>query len=171
MTFRNWTPQDVAQHDAKIQDMVHENRQREQSEGKRIVSVKSTDKITLERKYGLQSLTEHDHQKLVIAWARLHQKIWPELKMLFAIPNGGHRHKAVAAKMRAEGVSPGVPDLLLPVPRNSYAALWIELKRPGGKLSEYQKQWLKDLTVLGHRAVCCHGYQAAIDEMKNYLGD
>ena len=41
---------------------------------------------------------------------------WLTLKgyLYFAIPNGGHRHPAVAAKLKAEGATPGVPDLFIP---------------------------------------------------------
>ena len=33
------------------------------------------------------------------------------LKWIFAVPNGGHRAKSVAGKMKAEGAKAGVPDL------------------------------------------------------------
>ena len=55
-------------------------------------------------------MSEHDEQVLIFKWARLSEGRWPELALLFAIPNGGHRHKAVAAKLKAEGVRAGVPD-------------------------------------------------------------
>jgi hypothetical protein len=44
----------------------------------------------------------------------------PALKNAFAIPNGGQRHKAVAAKLKAEGVSPGYPDIALDWPSRDY---------------------------------------------------
>lgn len=39
---------------------------------------------------------------------------YPELAWLFAVPNGGFRHKATALRMVEEGVESGVPDLLCP---------------------------------------------------------
>jgi hypothetical protein len=66
--------------------------------------------------------------------------------MLFAIPNGGARHKAIAGKLRAEGVRAGVPDICLPVPRGEYHGLFIELKRPkGGHVSEEQEAWISEV--------------------------
>lgn len=38
------------------------------------------------------------------------------LEWLFAIPNGGERHAAVANKMKVEGAKAGVYDLFLPCP-------------------------------------------------------
>jgi hypothetical protein len=30
---------------------------------------------------------------------------------VYAVPNGGHRNRAVAGKLKAAGVTPGVPDI------------------------------------------------------------
>jgi len=65
-------------------------------------------------------------------WRSTHPSLW-----IFSVPNGGHRHKAVAQKMKMEGQSPGVPDLYVPKLK-----LWIEFKRQkGGVLSAAQKDW------------------------------
>ena len=60
--------------------------------------------------------------------------------IFFHCPNGGLReNKREAAKLRAMGVLPGVSDLMFfwrPV--NSFRALFLELKRPGGKLTTEQ---------------------------------
>lgn len=79
--------------------------------------------------------TEAQEQITLFSWAAV-QAI-PELALLYHIPNGGSRHKAEAARLRAEGVRSGVPDLCLPVPRGGCHGLYIELKRlRGGRLSE-----------------------------------
>ena len=38
---------------------------------------------------------------------------------MFRIPNGGSRHPAEAARLKAQGVKAGVPDLCIPVARGS----------------------------------------------------
>ena len=64
---------------------------------------------------------------------------------IFAIPNGGARHPAVAYKLKAEGVLRGVPDLYIPEWK-----LWIEMKRiKGGVLSDDQKDWIEYLESVG----------------------
>ena len=114
--------------------------------------------------------TEDDEQAAVFSWAGWMQKRWPELALLFHIPNGGYRHPATAARMKALGVKPGVPDLFLPAARGNYHGLWIEMKRQkGGKVSPMQTAWMDSLTAQGYKAVVCHGADAAIMAITEYL--
>lgn len=95
---------------------------------------------------------------------------YPELSLCFHIPNGGSRDPREAHNLRMQGVKPGVPDICLPVPRNGYAALYIELKRKsGGVLSDNQRVWLKALNRAGNRAVVCKGFDEARTEILEYL--
>lgn len=50
-------------------------------------------------------MSEHDQQVAVVEWYDLNGI------PVFAIPNGGIRHKRTAAMLKAEGVKAGVPDL------------------------------------------------------------
>ena len=115
-------------------------------------------------------MTEHQHQVAVIKWARGAEIIWPELALLHAIPNGGLRDPRVAKKMKREGVKPGVPDLCLPVPRNGYNGVYIELKTERGRVTTVQKWWLARLREQGYVALVCRGATAAIFELESYLG-
>jgi hypothetical protein len=67
--------------------------------------------------------SEHDEQVALFKMIRLYSIKHPALKNAFAIPNGGQRHKAVAAKLKAEGVSPGYPDIALDWPSRDYHGL------------------------------------------------
>ena len=81
--------------------------------------------------------TEHEEQRLLVQWFR---RKWPDVR-IFAIPNGGYRSRATAGRLKAEGVSPGVPDLFIPAWR-----LWVEMNRAkGGSLSAEQKDWIQYL--------------------------
>ena len=51
--------------------------------------------------------TEHDEQCALFAWAAANEAQHPELAMLVAIPNGGYRPMATAARLKAEGVAAG----------------------------------------------------------------
>ncbi len=113
--------------------------------------------------------TEHDEQVTVIEWARLHRRKWPELELLFAIPNGGLRHVVTARRMKAEGVQAGVPDLFLPVARGGDHGLFIEMKARDGKLSKGQEAWLIGLRIQGYDALMCHSATEAIDYLTRYL--
>jgi hypothetical protein len=48
--------------------------------------------------------SEHDQQVALFTWANQNLDRYPVLRWMFAVPNGGHRHPAVAGKLKAEGV-------------------------------------------------------------------
>jgi hypothetical protein len=76
----------------------------------------------------------------------------------FAIPNQSNRHIANAAKMKAEGVRAGSPDICVMLPGGKVA--WLEMKAPNGQLSAAQK-WFRDLAArLGHH----WGMAKSVDE-------
>ncbi|HEX6925443.1 MAG TPA: VRR-NUC domain-containing protein [Longimicrobiaceae bacterium] len=112
---------------------------------------------------------EHDEQAAVIRWAMLRSLAIPELALLHAIPNGGHRSRVAAARLKAEGVKAGVPDLALPVPRGPYHGLYIEMKTRYGRPSVEQNWWLNRLCEQGYRAVVCRGFEEARAEIESYL--
>lgn len=113
---------------------------------------------------------EHRHQCALFRWAELQAGQHPELRLMFAVPNGGHRAKAVANKLKAEGVRAGVPDVCLPVARHGAHALWIEMKTERGTLRPHQRKWIEALNAQQHRAVVCYGVDEAITAVSGYLG-
>ena len=122
----------------------------------------------------LQRHRQHEaaEQIKLFRWVDLVSKnYYPELRLLYHIPNGGSRNELEAVNLKKQGVRAGVPDLCLPVARGRYHGLYIELKRQkGGKLSEDQKKWLDDLFAQGYLAVRCDGADEAIGILSNYLG-
>lgn len=115
--------------------------------------------------------TEHQEQAALIEWCRLNEGRCPALRLIFAIPNGGHRHKAVAGKLKAEGVKRGVPDLFLPVARYPWIGLFIEMKRKkDSTVSKHQKAWIWDLQKTGYRVEVCKGLDDAKRIIEEYLG-
>ena len=86
-------------------------------------------------------MTEHDLQASIIAECDWRANQDPRWSRIFAVPNGGKRNKATAGKLKAEGVRPGVPDLLLLYPSRGYHGLALELKIGMNKLSEAQRDW------------------------------
>ncbi len=114
-------------------------------------------------------MSEHNEQAALFEWADRMVGRYPELRLLFAIPNGGFRAKATAAKLHAEGVRPGVPDVCLPVARGGYHACWIEMKCRGGRVRESQADWLTDLSQEGHFAVVCYNWTTAAHIVERYL--
>lgn len=113
--------------------------------------------------------SEHDEQKALFEWSSLCMRKYPELVLMFAVPNGGARNIVVARKLKAEGVKAGVPDVFLPVARGRHHGMAIEMKRVGGRASGEQKAWLKALEEQGYYTAICEGWEAAKNEIERYL--
>lgn len=113
---------------------------------------------------------EDEEQVMLFEWAALREGKWPELKLMYHVPNEGKRGIATAMLQKRIGLKSGVPDVCLPVARGGYHGLYIEMKRMhGGRLTPAQRQWLKELTQQGYRAVRCDGWAEAAREIENYL--
>ena len=107
--------------------------------------------------------TEHEEQRELVRWFR---QTWPVMR-IFAIPNGGARTAATAGRLKAEGVSPGVPDLFIPAFK-----LWVEMKRTkGGSLSAEQKDWIKYLESVGYCVIVGKGAEDAKEKILAFFND
>ena len=113
---------------------------------------------------------EEIEQEHVFLWASMEERAYPELAMLYAIPNGGKRAIKTAVALKKQGVKRGVPDMCLPVSRGGYHGLYIELKRQkGGRVSDEQREWIAALNTQGYKAIICHGAEEAIEQIRGYL--
>lgn len=125
---------------------------------------------------------EHNIQVACVRWFNLQ---YPQYRgLLFAVPNGGARNLVTAAKLKAEGVTPGVADLLLLVPKQrqilyacvgyplieeSISGLCIEMKTKRGSQSQAQKEWQKKVEAAGYRYVIVRSVEQFIKEINDYL--
>lgn len=115
--------------------------------------------------------SEHAEQSALIEWTHLAQANMPGLGLLFAIPNGGRRHPAVAVAMKREGVKRGVPDLMLPVARCGLHGLFLEMKAADGRLSTEQKRWRDMLIAEGYGVAVAFSFEDAKTILEDYLSD
>lgn len=112
---------------------------------------------------------EHQAQVALFQWCGYQSRRYPELALLFAIPNGGARSLSQGARLKAEGVKAGIPDMLLPVARGGFHGFFIELKAPDGTVQDNQKKWAADLAAQGYKAEVIYGWQNARDALIEYL--
>lgn len=114
--------------------------------------------------------TESAEQKTLFEWAKRMTGKYPELKWLYHIPNEGKRTKITGARMKAEGLRSGVPDICLPVARGGYHGLYIELKRvKNSRVTADQLKWIEALVAQGYVAAVCRGCDEAISLITDYL--
>lgn len=167
--------------------------------------------------------TEHAHQRAFFQWINLASRMGfglakhtcngkridaadialaqnsgvnrPELSLFHAIPNGGHRSKPQAAKLRAEGVKAGVLDTFLPVPQHKpqavkeaeyagyshhideyYCGLYIEFKDPArrnhanGGLSDAQLGFAVMVQQQGYHTAAAYTWREAANIVMEYYG-
>lgn len=107
--------------------------------------------------------SEDSEQMHFVQWFR---RTYPGV-LIYAIPNGGARHPAVAMKMKCTGVTKGVPDLHVPA-----WSLWIEMKRQkGGRVSDEQKEQMAYLQSIGHTCLVCAGNEIAQQMTRAFVAD
>lgn len=126
-------------------------------------------RITRREKSGLDP-SEHTEAVRFFRLVRQHEKTYPALRWLYAIPNGGKRHKTVAQKMVNEGLRAGVHDYCLPEPVGIYHGLYLELKTRTGDASDEQIEFGEAMTARGYKVEWCRGHEAAWAAVCEYLG-
>jgi len=122
-----------------------------------------------------KSGSEHAHQAALFCWAAFNIVKYPMLKWMFAIPNGGGRGdnqrtcQIRGAALKAEGVKPGVSDILIPYSAKGMHGLFIEMKNESGKASQEQKEFGKAMMGNGYGFCICHSWIEARNVIQQYL--
>lgn len=113
---------------------------------------------------------ETAEQQALFKWAEVMCYRWPELRMMYHIPNEGKRSRRTGARLKAEGMRGGVPDICLPVARGGHHGLYIEMKRvKNSRVTKEQLEWIEDLVAQGYVAAVCRGCDEAISLITRYL--
>ena len=122
--------------------------------------------------------TEDAEQAALFRMAALHVGKYPELALMFAIPNGAYKSRSAQAVFKATGLRSGIPDLMLPAPRilmvggepSPSAGFFLELKRTtGGVVSPAQAEWIAALTRAGYTVGVFKGWEQAWTAIVDYL--
>ena len=90
-------------------------------------------------------------------------------KLLFAVPNGGSRNAIEAVNLKKQGVTPGVADVILQIPKKGYASLCMEFKTSKGRQSDEQKEYQRQVEMAGSKYVIVRSVEQAIKTMQSYL--
>lgn len=110
---------------------------------------------------------EHRLQCACVRWFRC---AYPRLRdILFAVPNGGRRDAVTGAKLKEEGATAGVSDLILLRSNSSYGALCVEMKTPKGSQSPAQKNWQNEIENMGNKYVVCRSFEDFKREVTEYI--
>ena len=115
-------------------------------------------------------MSEAQEQVLLFQWAKMQENVYPELKLLFHIPNGGKRNLKEAMNLKRQGVKAGVLDIFLPVARKDKHGLWIEMKYGKNRLQPVQHKWYWALIDQGYEVEVWYSADEAITVITEYLG-
>lgn len=119
-------------------------------------------------------MSEHQEQVDVVDYL---QMAHPDV-LFWSTPNGARlasgKDKRLAAirmnALKAEGLLPGVSDLIIFEPRGGYSAMFLEMKkRDGGAASENQEWFLREVEKRGGYGVVAHGFDEAKEVIDDYL--
>jgi hypothetical protein len=96
-------------------------------------------------------------------------RVMPELRWYYAIPNAAQRTRGAAVWMLAEGLTKGVWDTCLPVPRSGFGSLWIEHKVGAQKLTPEQRAWGLGMLDVGNACVVSRDFETTRKALTSYI--
>lgn len=99
----------------------------------------------------VKKITEYQFHKFVVGWLDVSL---PDGCFFHHSPNEGRKHVNYHVKMKSMGMKSGFPDLCLFVPTKYFwngtpCSIFLELKRPGGRVTPIQKEVHKKLEDTG----------------------
>lgn len=97
---------------------------------------------------------------------------WKYPDLLFChIPNGGSRNAIEGKKLKRMGVTPGMPDIFIPLANRKYEYLgfFCELKVKPNKPTKTQIEVLNKLTENGYFCCVCYDADQFMESVNKYL--
>ena len=112
--------------------------------------------------------SESTQQKHLFKWIRLKAlKDWRYDK-IYHIPNGGLRAKTTAINLKREGAKAGVWDIFVPIPKNGFSGMYIEMKFGKNKLTDNQIKFREHLEEF-YKFEVCYNWIEAKEIIEEYL--
>lgn len=133
-----------------------------------------------------KSGSEHGEQVALFCWLNS-REVREQFPQLYNSENGkckvistyqNFTDAVKGARAKAAGISSGVADIFLPLPRAGVHGLWIELKinpdNPNnkgkkGKLSQEQREFSRQVIADGYGWAKAEGWQEAAELIRSYL--
>lgn len=112
---------------------------------------------------------EDTEQILFMQWCRHHEDMYPQLCWIHHIPNGGRRDAKEAAVLKQMGVKAGVSDIHFPYPSGKYIGMYIEMKFGTNMPSKEQREFLREMELVGHYCCICYSAAAAVKAVEEYI--
>lgn len=110
---------------------------------------------------------EETLQEKCVDWFDRH---YPDLRLLLHhSPNEGRRSIIEGAHLKASGMRPGFPDLVLLLPSGDWYWLAMEFKGKGGRLSDAQKKYAAYLQGHNVKHMVIWSFDEFVDTIQGYV--
>lgn len=140
-------------------------------------------RVTVKREKVGKNVSEHQIQARLFTWIEDTRVLQTDelkketLKYIHAIPNGYYRGFAARRKAKAEGVKSGIHDIFVPAPAHvgaespspRFHGLYVEMKKPGGRISSEQRAFGEYLTKIDYRWECFDDWRDAARAIVRHL--
>lgn len=111
---------------------------------------------------------EWKHQKALVAW--FNKQYYDLRDFLNCFQTGSENWGEKKGKiMKDMGVKKDYPDLILLIARGGYHGLFVEVKKPDGKLTKTQKVRHEELRYQGYKVETCYGWEQGAQIINSYL--
>jgi hypothetical protein len=117
----------------------------------------------MKREQYRQLASEHSLQASLLEHLRFNAK--PDVYW-FAIPNAGRRSWQAGARMKAEGLTRGVADLCIMLPRGRTG--WLEMKTAKGRQTDEQMGFQARCERMEHHYAVARNLEEAVDILKRW---
>ena len=114
--------------------------------------------------------TEHQEQAAFFKWWREYAPLKHiHVKLCFCIPNSSALSATGRLYKWNEGLTAGVSDIFLAIPKGGYHGLFIEMKRTGSYATADQKEFSAAVSEKKYATALCYSSGEAIDKVQGYL--
>lgn len=110
-------------------------------------------------------MSEHNEQVGLFQALAYH----PEMRWVFAVPNGFYSSPAQKSKMKKEGLKSGVWDIFAAYPRKGYHGLFVEMKFGHNQLTQEQVEFGNDMEKEGYLCRVAYNWQEAYKILTEYM--
>lgn len=110
---------------------------------------------------------EDNLQQTCVTWFRYR---YPQ-KIIFHVPNGGRRSFLEAVRLKKQGVTKGVPDIVVLEPSSAQHGLFVELKVGKNKLTKEQSEFFEKLKLRNYEAKVCYSLEDFQKITYEYFGE
>ena len=121
------------------------------------------------KKTKAKTQSESATQRAYFCWVREISNTDWRYEFIHNIPYGIKATIGLAMKIKAEGLSEGIPDVCVPFPSQGYHVMYLEFKTRYGRQLKAQKRFQNYCRIVGNKYAIVRKVHEAIDITRDYI--